>query len=175
MPRTVVVAARWVVSCTQITCILCPVARSQFLPLLFGKWFVFVCFLFSSVMRFFLVFSLAYSSYWPSHTCLLACLIWAAILHFSFYLHLFPSQSFVISRPEYQFALSSWLLCGHPYKKKGKGGDKRRCQKFKASRCLRHDQLCHGFILKGLNGKCCQVSYPVCIQTKRSLNALTRC
>ena len=53
--------------------------------------------LFSSTMRFYLFFPLAY---WPFRTRLLACLIWAAILHFSFRLHLFTSRCFVIGRPD---------------------------------------------------------------------------
>ena len=50
-------------------------ADSSCLFLLFGKWFVFVCFL---LLFHHVFFSLAY---WPFHTHLLACLIWAAILN----------------------------------------------------------------------------------------------
>ena len=52
----------------------------------------FSLFLFFSTMRSFFFLSLVY---WPFRTRLLACLIRAAILHFSFRLHLFTSRCFV--------------------------------------------------------------------------------
>ena len=78
---------------------LCPVARWHFLPpLSFQKVFLFLSlFLFFSTMRsFFFISGLS----WPFRTRLLACLIRAAILHFSFRLHLFTSRCFVIGSPD---------------------------------------------------------------------------
>ena len=68
---------------------------------LFRKCCCFV-FLFSSssppcVLSFFFFLSLAY---WPFRNRLLACLIRAAILHFSFRLLLFTSRYFVIGSPD---------------------------------------------------------------------------
>ena len=70
----VVVTAKWVVSCTRITCIQ-PLSRC---PLTFPASFLFRKFvsLFSTISSFFSFLSLAY---WPFRTRLLACLIRAAI------------------------------------------------------------------------------------------------
>ena len=109
LPCRVVVIAKWVISCTRIRCIQ-PLSRcsltllassffsesvvvfSLFFPLLFHHFFYF--FLFQFV---FFNISLAY---WLFRTRLLACLIRAAILHFSCRLHLFTSRCFVIGSPD---------------------------------------------------------------------------
>ena len=104
LPRIVVVTAKWVVSCTRNTCIQHLSRCSQtFLASSFfsESVFCFVWFFPSSlppcVNTFLNFISLAYL---PFRTRLLACLIWAAILHFSFRLHLFTSRCFVIGSPD---------------------------------------------------------------------------
>ena len=85
----VLLSAEWIVSCRRITCIQ-PLSRcSLMFFFLFRKcfWFVFLSF----PLLFHHVFFLSLA-YWPFHTRLLACLIRAAILHFSFCLHLFTSR-----------------------------------------------------------------------------------
>ena len=100
LPRSVVVTAKWVVSCTRITCIQ-PLSRcsltfpasSFFLEivcLLLLSLFCFLSLLFQHT-SFVFIFGLLANSY-P----LLACLIRAAILNFSFRLHLFTSRCYVI-------------------------------------------------------------------------------
>ena len=104
LPRSVVVSAKWVVSCTRITCIQ-PFSRcsltfpassffSESVCLLLFALFCFLSLLFHHT-SFVFIFGLLASSY-P----LLACLIRAAILHFSFRLHLFTSRCYVISSPD---------------------------------------------------------------------------
>ena len=94
----VLLSAEWIVSCTRITRVQ-PLSRCS-LTFLASSFFsesvvvLFFCpFLFFSTMRSFFFLSLAY---WPFRTRLLACLIRAAILHYSFRLHLFTSRCFVI-------------------------------------------------------------------------------
>ena len=89
----------------------CHVARWHFLPpLSFQKVFVCCCCrCFLSLLfhhtSFVFIFGLLAISY-P----LLACLIRAAILNFSFRLHLFTSRCYVIGSPDQRFALS---VCRH--------------------------------------------------------------
>ena len=93
LPRRIVVAAKWGVSCTRITCIhplfmsrcsLTFLASFFLLFLSLSQNFSFFFPLFSSTIRsFFLIYGLLAILYQ-----LLACLIWAAIVHFSFRLHL---------------------------------------------------------------------------------------
>ena len=89
-----VVTAKWVVSCSRITCVQ-PLSRCS-LTLLASSFFL------ESVVVVFSLFSPSFSPcvlffsflswiYWPFRTRLLACLIRAAILYFSCRLHLFTS------------------------------------------------------------------------------------
>ena len=99
LPCRVVVTAKWVVSCTRITCIQ-PLSRCS-LTLLASS------FVSESVVVFSLyspsfspcVLSFFFLVYWPFRTRLLACLIRAAILYFSC-LHLFTSRCFLIGSPD---------------------------------------------------------------------------
>ena len=99
LPRSVVVTAKWVVSSTRITCIQ-PLSRcsltfpassffSESVCLLL--LFCFISLLFHHT-SFIFIFGLLTNSY-P----LLACLIIAAILNFSFRLHLFTSRCYISS------------------------------------------------------------------------------
>ena len=110
LPCRVVVTAKWVVSCTRITCIqpLSCCSLTLLASSLFSE---------SGVLSLFspsfspCVLSLLSLVYWPFGTRLLACLIRAAIMSFSCRLHLFTSQCFVISSPDQLFALSVCSLC----------------------------------------------------------------
>ena len=108
-----VVTAKWVVSCTRITCIQ-PLSPCS-LTLLASSFFsesVFVFTLFSPSFPPWLL-SLLSLVHWPFRTRLLACLIRAAILYFSCRLHLFTSRCFVSGSPDsvllYQFAAFVFL------------------------------------------------------------------
>ena len=112
LPCRVVVTAKWVVSCTRITCVQ-PLSRCS-LTLLASSFFL------ESVVVVFSVFSPPFSPcvlsflslvYWPFRIRFLACLIRAAILYFSCRLHLFTSRCFVIGSPDQRFALSVCSLC----------------------------------------------------------------
>ena len=103
-------SAEWIVSCTRIMCF-------GFVPLLTDiscLLFLFrKCFCFFSHFLFFSTMHLSFLSlaYWPFCTCLLACLMRAAILHFSFHLH-FPnalSSVVLISDLLYQSAAFVFL------------------------------------------------------------------
>ena len=74
-------------------------------PLSFQKVLLFYLSLFSSSFPP-CVLSFLSLAYWPFRTRLLACLIRAAILHYSFRLHLFTSRCFVMG-----IVLISDLLC----------------------------------------------------------------
>ena len=100
LPCHVVVTSKWVVSCTQITCIQ---------PLSHCSLTLFASSFFSESVVVFSLFSPSFSPcvlsflslvYWPFCTLLLACLIRAAILYFFCHLHLFTSQCFVIGSPD---------------------------------------------------------------------------
>ena len=97
-----VVTAKWAVSCTRITCIQ-PLSRCSLTCLassFFSESGVVSLSLSSSLLfhhAFFFVSGVLAIS---SRTCLLACLIRASILHFSFRLHLFTSRCFVIGSPD---------------------------------------------------------------------------
>ena len=98
LPCRVVVTAKWVVSCTRITCVQ-PLSRCS-LTLHTSS------FISGSVVVVFSLFPLFFSPcvlsflslvYWPFRTrSVLACLIRAAILYFSCRLHLFTSRCFLI-------------------------------------------------------------------------------
>ena len=100
LPCRVVVTAKWVVSCTRITCIqpLSCCSRTLLASSFFSESVV-VVFSFPLLFHhaFFPFLSLVY---WPFHTRLLACLIRAAILYFSCCLHLFTSCCFLIVSPD---------------------------------------------------------------------------
>ena len=100
LPCRVVVTAKWAVSCTRITCIK-PLPRYS-LTLLASSFFSESVVVFSLFPPSFSPCVLSFLSlvYWPFRTCLLACLIRAAILHFSCRLHLFTSRCFVIGSPD---------------------------------------------------------------------------
>ena len=100
LPCCVVVTAKWVGSCTRITCIQ-PLSRCS-LTLLASTFFsesVVVLSLFPPSFSQ-CVLSFLSLAYWLFHTRLLACLIRAAILYFSYRLHLFTSRCFVIGSPD---------------------------------------------------------------------------
>ena len=103
LPCRVVATAKWVVSCTRITCIQ-PLSRCSLIFLassFFSESDVVVFSLFSPSLSPCVLFLLFLSlAYWPFRTRLVACLIRAAILHFSFRLHLFTSRCFVIGSPD---------------------------------------------------------------------------
>ena len=94
-----VVTAKWVVTCTRITCIQ-PLSRCSLTCL--------ACSFFSdSVVVFSLSFPLLFHHafflfclWLIGRFRLLACLIMASILHFSFRLHLFTSRCFVLGSPD---------------------------------------------------------------------------
>ena len=98
-----VVTAKWVVTCTRITCIR-PLSSYSLTCLacsFFSESVVVFLFLFSSSFPP-CVLSFLSLAYWPFQVVppLLACLIMASILHFSFRLHLFTSRCFVIGSPD---------------------------------------------------------------------------